>query len=125
MMLTVEQASLRAGVSLATMRRWATNGHVQATKFGKVWQIEQDSVPALLRGELNDTDLDYISYWRREVQFRDVDPDMPWKDRDVLKAIGRFITILDKLTLVATGRSAGEAPEFPTVSYDEGDEVPD
>lgn len=45
-LLTIEEAAVRAGVSVATMRRRAARGDVRASKVGKQWLVEGGSISA-------------------------------------------------------------------------------
>jgi len=61
--LTIEEAAERLGVSIATARRWAATGQIEATKSGKQWVVDGEKlVPRPRRRQRHlstDVQLDY------------------------------------------------------------------
>lgn len=53
--MTCEEASARLGVSVYSIRAWIRRGAISATRVGRSWRIEPESIARLERAARGDT----------------------------------------------------------------------
>jgi hypothetical protein len=59
-----------------------------------------------LRAAYTDDD---VAYWRRQIVGRNVEPDLPWSDADVIAVVARFIGYIDALAAPDSAQEADRA----------------